>query len=318
MEDSADRWSCELSAAFVSFRNVLAIVLLAHSGWCLAGAIGQHSQPPYPASTEHAAPAWYIDVAAKAGITMRNVNGSITSKHYIIESTGSGVAIIDYDRDGWPDIFLVNGSTLPGTKPSEPPTNHLFHNNHDGTFTDVTAKAGLVSTGWGQGACVGDYDNDGFDDIYVTGYGANRLFHNQGNGTFREVAQQSGVAGSGKEWGTGCAFIDYDRDGKLDLVVANYVHFDITKTPAPGQGLGCVLRLHFGLGASPGLTSIEIRWPNGRNEIFDPPLSLDHFIDVTEGTGVSKLSPIGLALRQAGYFRLAICIFRKKTSAPSH
>ena len=184
-------------------------------------------------------PAWYIDVAAEAGITVRNVNGGIASKRYIIESTGSGVAIIDYDRDGWPDIFLVNGSVLPGTKVSEPPTNHLFHNNHDGTFTDVTVKAGLVSTGWGQGACVGDYDNDGFDDIYVTGYGTNRLFHNQGNGTFLEVARQSGVAGSGKEWGTGCAFVDYDRDGKLDLVVANYVHFDLAKTPAPGQAASC-------------------------------------------------------------------------------
>ncbi len=179
-------------------------------------------------------------MAAKAGITARNVNGGVTSKRYIIESTGSGAAIIDYDRDGWPDIFLVNGSTLPGTTPPEPPTNHLFHNNHDGTFTDVTAKSGLVSTGWGQGACVGDYDNDGFDDIYVTGYGTNRLFHNQGNGTFREVAQQSGVAGSGKEWGTGCAFVDYDRDGKLDLIVANYVHFDLAKTPAPGQAPGCI------------------------------------------------------------------------------
>ena len=214
--------------------------MLAHSGFCLPGAIAQHSQPPYPAATDHASPAWYIDVAAKAGITARNVNGGVTSKRYIIESTGSGAAIIDYDRDGWPDIFLVNGSTLPGTTPPEPPTNHLFHNNHDGTFTDVTAKSGLVSTGWGQGACVGDYDNDGFDDIYVTGYGTNRLFHNQGNGTFREVAQQSGVAGSGKEWGTGCAFVDYDRDGKLDLIVANYVHFDLAKTPAPGQAPGCI------------------------------------------------------------------------------
>jgi hypothetical protein len=213
--------------------------LLVPSRWYLASAIGQHSKPTYPASSDHAPPAWYTDVAAEAGITVRNVNGGITSKRYIIEATGSGLAIIDYDRDGWPDIFLVNGSTMAGAPPTELPTNHLFHNNHDGTFTDVTARAGLTSTGWGQGACVGDYDNDGFDDIYVTGYGANRLFHNQGNGTFREVARQSGVAGSGKEWGTGCAFIDYDRDGKLDLVVANYVHFDLAKTPAPGQGPAC-------------------------------------------------------------------------------
>jgi hypothetical protein len=182
------------------------------------------AQQPYAPATDHAPPAWFVDVASKAGITVRNVNGSVEAKRYIIEATGSGVAILDYDRDGWPDIFLVNGTTLPGTKPEDnqdKPTNHLFHNNHDGTFTDVTAKAGLVSTGWGQGVCVGDYDNDGYDDIYVTGYGKNRLFHNQGDGTFKEVAEQAGVAGTGKEWGTGCAFVDYDRDGKLDLAVAN-------------------------------------------------------------------------------------------------
>jgi hypothetical protein len=216
--------------------TTLAVLFFANSGLFLAAS--PHSRQTYPATPDHAQPAWYIDVAAEAGIAVRNVNGSVASKRYIIESTGSGVAIIDYDRDGWPDIFLVNGSTMPGTKLPNPPTNHLFHNNHDGTFSDVTAKAGLISTGWGQGACVGDYDNDGFDDIYVTGYGTNRLFHNQGNGTFLEVARQSGVAGSGKEWGTGCAFVDYDRDGKLDLVVANYVHFDLASTPAPGQA-GC-------------------------------------------------------------------------------
>ena len=201
------------------------------------------TQQPYPATTDHPAPAWFVDVASKAGITVRNVNGSVEAKHYIIEATGSGVAILDYDRDSWPDIFLVNGTTLPGEKSKRggaKPTNHLFHNNHDGTFTDVTAKAGLVSSGWGQGVCVGDYDNDGFEDIYVTSYGKNHLFHNQGNGTFKEVGEQAGVAGTGKEWGTGCAFIDYDRDGKLDLAVANYVHFDLSHTPAPGQGPGCI------------------------------------------------------------------------------
>jgi hypothetical protein len=254
--------------------------LLALSGWYFPGAIGQHAQPPYPASTDHDSPAWYIDVAAKAGITVRNVNGGVSSKRYIIESTGSGAAIIDYDRDGWPDIFLVNGSTLPGTKPPQPPTNHLLHNNHDGTFTDVTAKAGLVSTGWGQGACVGDYDNDGFDDIYVTGYGANRLFHNQGNGTFREVAQQSGVAGSGNEWGTGCAFIDYDRDGKLDLVVANYVHFDLAKTPAPGQEPGCIWKGVPVMCGPRGLASApNILYHNLGNGKFD---------DVSKSSGIEK------------------------------
>jgi hypothetical protein len=197
---------------------------------------------PYPATTEHAAPAWFVDVAGKAGILVRDVNGDPEIKKYIIETTGSGVAIVDYDNDGWSDIFLVNGSALPSEKHAgEPaPTNHLFHNNHDGTFTDVTEKAGLVSTGWGQGACVGDYDNDGYPDIYVTGYGKNRLFHNQGNGTFREVAEQAGVAGTGKEWGTGCAFVDYDRDGKLDLMVANYVHFDAAAPPEPGSEADCM------------------------------------------------------------------------------
>jgi hypothetical protein len=127
-----------------------------------------HAQQPYPPTTDHPPPAWFVDVSSKAGITVRNVNGSVDAKRYIIEATGSGVAIIDYDRDGWPDIFLVNGTTMKPLKPTagEPlPTNHLFRNNHDGTFTDVTAKAGLTSTGWGQGACVGDYDNDGYDDI---------------------------------------------------------------------------------------------------------------------------------------------------------
>ena len=197
---------------------------------------------PYPATAEHPSPAWFIDVAAKAGILVLNVNGDPAVKKYIIETTGSGVAILDYDNDGRPDIFLVNGTVLPSEHHAgDPvPTSHLFHNNHDGTFTDVTEKAGLVSTAWGQGTCVGDYDNDGFPDLYITGFGKNRLYHNQGNGTFREVAEQSGVAGTGKEWGTGCAFIDYDRDGKLDLMVSNYVHFDAVNPPEPGSETDCI------------------------------------------------------------------------------
>jgi len=182
----------------------------------------------------------FQDSAEKAGLKFEIVSGDKVTKKYIIETTGTGVAIIDYDNDGWPDIFFVNGTTLDTKSSDLGPTSHLFHNNHDGTFTDVTEKAGLRSTGWGQGVCAGDYDNDGFDDLYVTYYGKNRLYHNQGNGTFKEVADSAGVAGSGGQWGTGCAFVDYDRDGFLDIVIANYVDFDLASTPAPGQGTSCM------------------------------------------------------------------------------
>jgi hypothetical protein len=181
----------------------------------------------------------FTDIAAKAGLTMTTVFGGTDTKKYIIETTGTGVAVFDYDNDGWPDIFLVNGTTLEGFPAGKAPTSHLYHNNHDGTFADVTAKAGLTATGWGQGVCAGDYDNDGWEDLYVTYYGKNRLYHNQ-SGVFSEVAEPSGVAGSGKAWGTGCAFVDYDRDGLLDLMVANYVDFDVSNAPAPGERASCV------------------------------------------------------------------------------
>jgi hypothetical protein len=196
---------------------------------------------PYPASATYPAPAWFVNVAPQAGLKMQNVNGDRATKKYIIETTGSGVAVLDYNRDGWPDIFLVNGTTLEGEpKPATPPTSHLYHNNHDGTFTDVTVAAGLAATGWGQGVCVGDYDNDGYDDLFVTYYGKNRLYHNERNGHFKEVAAEAGVAGDGTKWGTGCAFVDYDRDGKLDIVVANYVQFDLKTAPKPGEGMTCI------------------------------------------------------------------------------
>jgi enediyne biosynthesis protein E4 len=180
----------------------------------------------------------FTDIAEKAGLTMMNVFGGIDTKKYIIETTGTGVAMIDYDNDGWPDIFVVNGSRLEGFPAGNAPTNHLYHNNHDRTFSDVTAKSGLVATGWGQGVCVGDYDNDGWEDLYVTYYGKNRLYQNK-QGVFTEVAEKVGVAGSGKKWGTGCAFLDYNRDGRLDLIVANYVDFNPSTIPLPGGGNSC-------------------------------------------------------------------------------
>src|SRR5436190_19761908 len=150
----------------------------------------------------------FTDVARHAGINFSNVFGGIKSKRYLLEPTGSGVAWIDYDRDGYPDLFLVNGTTIEAFPARQAPSNHLFRNNRDGTFTDVTAKAGLVHSGWGQGVCVGDYDNDGWDDIFVTYYGKNLLYHNNGDGTFTEGDGKAGVAGDPAHWNTGCAFID--------------------------------------------------------------------------------------------------------------
>jgi hypothetical protein len=257
-------------------------VLLTLVGTAIFFAATCEAQQPYPPSPTHPTPAWFVDVAPQAGITVRNVNGSATNKRYIVEATGSGVAILDYDNDGYEDIFLVNGQALDSAASRDKPTSHLFHNNHDGTFTDVTAKAGLIGTAWGQGACVGDYDNDGFDDLYVTGYGKNRLFHNQGNGTFQEVAEAAGVAGSGKEWGTGCAFVDYDRDGKLDLMVANYVHFDLAKTPEPGADAGCMWKGAPVMCGPRGLPyAPNILYHNEGN---------GHFQDVSKSSGIEKTS----------------------------
>lgn len=205
----------------------------------------QNAQPANPARKTSDAKkdssqiANFVDIAAKAGLTMKNVFGGVDTKKYIIETTGTGVAIFDYDNDGWPDILIVNGTTLEGFPPGKGPTNHLYRNNHDGTFADVTGKSGLAATGWGQGVCVGDYDNDSWNDVYITYYGKNRLYHNQ-SGVFSEVAEQAGVAGTGKAWGTGCAFVDYDRDGKLDLMVANYVDFDLSTAPSPGERPSCI------------------------------------------------------------------------------
>src|SRR5450631_144381 len=201
----------------------------------LCGFISAQSEPALPKNSV----AYFTDVAPKAGLTMIHVFGGKDTKKYIIETTGTGIAIFDYDNDGWPDIFIVNGTTLEGFPEGKAPTNHLYRNNHDGTFTDVTVVAGLSATGWGQGVCVGDYDNDGWEDLYITYYGKNRLYHNQ-KGTFTEVAEKAGVSGTGKAWGTGCAWVDYDRDGHLDLMISNYVDFDLSTAPAPGDRPSCL------------------------------------------------------------------------------
>ncbi len=182
------------------------------------------------------------DVAAASGLDFLHVSGGDKTKKYILETTGSGVAFFDYDGDGWLDIFLVNGSRLEGFPPGKAPGNKLFHNNRDGTFTDVTEKAGLARSGWGQGVCVGDFDNDGFDDLFVTYWGEDLLFHNNGDGTFTEVGRKAQVAGEPTRWSTGCAFVDYDRDGWLDLFVTHYVDFSLATAEDPGSNPYCIYR----------------------------------------------------------------------------
>lgn len=196
--------------------------------------------PAIPRETPSGRPfrAQFTNVAASAGLTAPLISGDDESKKYIIEANGTGVAFLDYDRDGRQDIFLVNSSRLEGFGNSPPPTNHLYRNEGNGKFQDVTARTGLGLAGWGNGVCVGDIDNDGFDDIYVTYWGKNALFRNSGN-KFTNIAESSGVAGSGKEWSSGCTFLDYDRDGHLDLLVTSYQQFDLAKTPAPGKGANC-------------------------------------------------------------------------------
>jgi hypothetical protein len=179
----------------------------------------------------------FTDITSRAGLGRAlNVSGSRAEKKYLLEEMGCGVALFDYDNDGWLDIFLVNGATLDG---SRKPTGFLFRNNRDGTFTNVTQKAGLMHSGWGQGCCVGDYDNDGWEDLFVTYWGRNVLYRNNGDGTFTDVSEKAGVAGHANRWGAGCCFLDYDRDGRLDLFVANYVQFDPTRVPLPGSSLYC-------------------------------------------------------------------------------
>jgi enediyne biosynthesis protein E4 len=181
----------------------------------------------------------FEDIASKAGLDALNVYGGDTHKEFIIETTGNGAIIFDYDNDGWPDIYLPNGSIIEGFPKDNAPTGHLYHNNQDGTFTDVTARAGLAHSGWGQGGCVGDYDNDGYLDLLVTYWGQNALYHNNGDGTFTDISAKAGLHTARDEWSTGCSFVDYDRDGKVDIFLARYVDFSYDSVPRPGQGRWC-------------------------------------------------------------------------------
>ncbi len=179
----------------------------------------------------------FTDVAKAAGLDAPVIYGGINRKQYILETVGCGAAFIDYDNDGWIDIFILSGTRIEGTPSGA--TNRLYKNNRDGTFTDVTEKAGLLRTGWASAVAVGDFNNDGFDDLFVTYWGQNVLYRNNGDGTFTDITEKAGLLHPGVAWGSGCTFVDYNRDGLLDLCVATYLEFDFKSVPPPGGNANC-------------------------------------------------------------------------------
>ena len=222
---------------FVELSVVSAMSAAARS--VLAQGVATHTAKPLarPAPSGRPFLAHFVDVAPEAGLQAPVVYGALENQKYILETVGCGCAFIDYDNDGWMDIFLLTGTRLEGDP--EGATNRLYKNNRDGTFSDVTEKAGLRAVGWGSAVCVGDYNNDGFDDIFCTSYGQNRLYRNNGDGTFTEVTAAAGLSNTQPRWGAGCSFLDYDRDGHLDLFVSNYVRFSLEHAPIPGENTNC-------------------------------------------------------------------------------
>jgi len=234
----------------------------------------------------------YEDLGAKAGLNGINVSGSDKQQAYIVENTGTGVAIFDFDNDGLMDLFFVNGDRF-DRDPNAPPTHHLYRNLGGLRFEDVTAKSGIAHTDWGQGVCAGDIDNDGFTDLYIGYWGHNVLYRNQGNGTFRDETKERGLASTSGRWGTGCAFLDYDRDGNLDLFVAHYLAFDPSKVAKPGEPGSCVWKgfpvVCGPMGLPPETMSLYHNEGGGK------------FRDVTEASGVGSAKAAGLSVLTADF-----------------
>jgi hypothetical protein len=229
----------------------------------------------------------FVNVAREAGLRSKTIFGLENKNRFLLETTGCGVAFYDYDHDGWLDIFLVNGTRFDTNwTDADRPVSRLYKNNRDGTFTDVTLKAGLARTGWGQGCCVGDYDNDGVDDLLVTYWGDCVLFHNNGDGTFTDVSEKTGLskttrltAAGLRRWNTGCAFLDYDRDGWLDIFIGNYIDFDPKTVAVPEDG-EC---LYKGLRVACGPPGLD----GGKNILLHND-GKGNFTDVSEKAGILK------------------------------
>ena len=223
----------------------------------------------------------FVDVAERAGLSEVITYGGIERKKYIIETNGCGVAFFDYDGDGWMDVLLLNGTRLEGFPKGQEPTNRLYRNNRDGTFADVTNKSGLRRVGWASSVCVGDYDNDGDEDLFITYWGQNVLYRNNGDGTFADATQRAGLGTKGTRWGSGCTLIDYDRDGDLDLFAANYLKFDLAAAPEHGKGLNCTWKgIPVNCGPKGLPTDVNLLYRNDGD---------GRFTDVSESSGVAKV-----------------------------
>ena len=242
--------------------------------------------------TTQATPAWpvkFAEVAPTAGLVHPTIYGGVDRKRFIIETNGSGVALIDYDRDGWLDVLTLSGTRLQeGSRqeatygPGEAPTNRLYRNKRDGSFDDVTDRAGLRRTGWASGVCAGDYDNDGWTDLHLTYFGSNVLYRNRGDGRFEDVTRTAGLPDSGVRWGSGCTFVDIDRDGLLDLFVANYLRFDLKTAPEPGQGANCTWKgIAVNCGPKGLPTDTNLLYRNAGN---------GRFTDLSERSGIARVT----------------------------
>jgi hypothetical protein len=266
--------------------RLLIALLLAIASWVAAdafqgmGTARRAAKPVRPIDTDlPPITVDFRDVGSDAGLAALNVSGGRDAKKYILETTGNGVAIFDFDEDGLPDIFIANGTTLDGDGPGQASTGHLYRNRGGLRFDDVTDRAGLTRVGWGQGVCVGDYDNDGHRDLFVTYYGRSALYRNEG-GTFRDVTEAVGLQAPATRWDTGCSFFDYDLDGRLDLVVTSYLEFDRSRIPEPGAGGYCQWK---GMPVMCGPRGL----PFARNRLFHNE-GHGKFADVSNASGVGR------------------------------